>query len=150
MTCFFYTDPLAAAWMAKHFGMKFGVKHNGVVHWNCIGQINQPFEPLQRPEDILDPIAETVPLYVHPDSLHLLEPRGCDLIQYVICGGPVIHFGVFGGLENSGHGEKDLIKLLSSTQTDIGESTGFFALKSDCKIIQRNGIPFMWPESEDA
>lgn len=28
MSRFFYTDPLAAAWMAKHFGMDFTVAAN--------------------------------------------------------------------------------------------------------------------------
>lgn len=67
MTRYFYTDPLAAAWMAKHFGMEFTVTHNGP---GCLGK-----HPLGE-----TPILEhRPPFYIHPDSLPLLGPQVGDL-----------------------------------------------------------------------
>jgi len=142
MKRFFYTDSLAAAWMAKHFGMKFGIKHKGVVQWNCIGKLDEPFGPLQRPEDILDPISESVPLYIHPDSLHLLEPQVGDLFRFSNKG-PIYecvcdvdkHVARIGYIPNPPQWE------LSQTKQYIGDLR--------FRIIQRNGASFMWPESEE-
>lgn len=50
---YFYTDPLAADWMVKHFGMEF--EHRGIRDENSI-------------------------YIIHPDSLHLLEPQVGDLV----------------------------------------------------------------------
>jgi hypothetical protein len=125
---YFYTDPLAAAWMAKHFGMKFGIKHNGMIHWNCIGKINEPFEPLQRAEDILDPISEPLPLYIHPDSLHLLKPTVGDVVRTVA---PTFDAVMY-----------TLIKDDVGRYEDL-TSEDWFA------ILERSGIAFMWPESEE-
>lgn len=60
MTGYYYDDPLAAAWMAKHFGMKF---------WN--GEHEICVTPL------VDSEAEAK-RYIHQDSLHLLEPQEGD------------------------------------------------------------------------
>jgi hypothetical protein len=51
MTRHFYTDPLAVAWMAKHFGMEFDPTFDERVH----------------------PIAK--------ESLHLLEPKDGDYLE---------------------------------------------------------------------
>jgi hypothetical protein len=65
MTRLFYSDPLAAAWMAKHFGMKFQNQNNGA---EITGQ------------DIVEHAAtgNTCRINIHPDSLSLLEPRVGD------------------------------------------------------------------------
>jgi hypothetical protein len=60
-TRYFYTDPLAAAWMAKHFGMRFRNMNNGaeitiqhIIQHATTGNVCN--------------------ICIHPDSLHLLEP----------------------------------------------------------------------------
>jgi hypothetical protein len=72
----YYTDPLAAAWMAKHFGMRFQRQ----IDWG------EPFIDITLC-DILDSIYESDPYrsYIHPDSLHLLESDpATDLTLYGI------------------------------------------------------------------
>lgn len=70
MDRFYYDDPLAAAWMAKHFGMFF---EDDVVDWRapCAvwGQRILFDDKRKR--------------YIHSDSLPLLEPQTGDLV----CGG---------------------------------------------------------------
>jgi len=66
---YFYTDPLAAAWMAKHFGMRF-------LHYDTENEC-----------DILALFAagifrfQVIKLTLHPDSQPLLEPRVGDVAQ---------------------------------------------------------------------
>jgi len=74
MTRYFYADPLAAAWMQKHFGMKFEyVESYSDDSW---------MEPIDL--DRMMKIAgrygldsyQLEKLYIHPDSLPLLEVNG--------------------------------------------------------------------------
>lgn len=97
---YFYTDPLAAAWMAKHFGMEYDFSEHKFYGWTTEHQL-----PLEK-------------YYIHPDSLHLLKLQIGDLVQQ----DSEYSFFVIS--------EEDAKKL------EIYE------------IIQRNGIPFMWPETE--
>ncbi len=64
MTRYFYSDPLAAAWQAKHFGMRFMIDE----------------QPGYVIESIHFPPAYTGKWFAHPDSLHLLEPVEGDLL----------------------------------------------------------------------
>lgn len=67
MTKYFYDDPIAAAWMAKHFGMEFVIEPSGdVVTWKEFGVVS------------LKSWVER--FYIHPDSLHLLEPQNGDCV----------------------------------------------------------------------
>ena len=93
---YFYTDPLAAQWMDEKFQMRF-VDPSEPVWWH------------------VDPIPPKI--FVHPDSLHLLEMRHGDII-----------------LDQNGNPD-----------VQAGEMSS-----AGCKIIQRKGIAFMWPESEAA
>ncbi len=103
----YYTDPLAAAWMAKYFGMMF-IGYEKEIPKELI---------LQSVEDIY------FKLYIHLDSLLILKFRDSDIV---------------------------------SSPTKLGDgsiilATGYYGFsKNDpgLKIIQRNGIPFMWPEFE--
>jgi hypothetical protein len=63
---YFYTDPLAAAWMARHFGMRFQNQNNGI-------------EVMDR--DIIRHAAtgNVCRIHVHADSRHLLEPDDLDI-----------------------------------------------------------------------
>src|SRR4051794_7466770 len=57
---YFYTDPLAAAWMARHFGMRYQALPSHITSYDFI-------------EGSLD--GGDGPYIIHPDSLHLLEPQ---------------------------------------------------------------------------
>jgi len=127
---FFYTDPLAAAWMAKHFGMKLKCLHrendDGVESEQA--GTPYPFEHAMLSAEMWeDAITATCRrVYVHPDSLHLLEPQIDDVCMCRL------HLD-------------DLASEIAPFKIHVPNT------KHDVvAIIQRNGIPFHWPESEEA
>lgn len=103
MTKFFYTDPLAAAWMNIKFGLQFVEP--------------LPYEILQKPEQGKDQI-----YHIHPDSLHLLDTKEGDVLE-------------------------DLTTVRENKRVSYQDGDSRGLCDSD-KIIQRNGISFMWPEVE--
>jgi hypothetical protein len=124
---YFYTSPFAAGWMAAEHNMQFksyyfigteshvikeGVYDKVVVGW-MRGEGPRRF-------------------YIHPDSVHLLEPRVGDLVQCRWGTERMVKF-------RTAQGEK-------VAAIDWGED----GLRADGKIIQRDGKPFFWPESEEA
>jgi hypothetical protein len=132
MTRYFYTDSLAAAWMAKHFGMVFREK-----------------PPLD--DGWVDPLMNDRGRYIIcPDSMHLLEPRPGDKVSYS-----------FGVGQHAGEAWDEVKGIIASNDegypyTGNGEP---YVLVDDCdefplsrlkEIFQRDGKPFMWPESEVA
>lgn len=127
MTRWFYSDPLAAAWMAKRHGMRF--LHKATVN-EC---------------DILALFAagvfrfQSIPLDVHPDSLHLLEPRAGDLWQETTQAG-VVTAGVV--ISTSGG-----VITVRVPERRNGKSH-FCCAPAIGRIIQRDGKPFFWPERE--
>lgn len=106
MSSYFYSDPLAAAWMAKYF---------------CI-----VFEQVEYLDGcaFLIPNGQEMPkkIYIHPDSLHLLDPQEGDLWIYP-------HPDT----------ERGFWHITSKTSEPVPE--GFIC-------AQRNGISFMWPEHD--
>lgn len=62
---YYYKDPLAAAWMAKHHGIKFD---NG--------------DSLKSACEVAEMDENPIPFIIHPDSLHLLEPQKGDLCSF--------------------------------------------------------------------
>jgi hypothetical protein len=121
----FFTDPLAAAWMAKHHGFTLYVgdieaddidaysahnSHHVVDDWGYRRRPGCQLLPIDR-------------IYVHPSSMHLLEPDLGDVCDYD---------GEFPG---------------STIWQMHDHSEPAEVFKS---IIQRNGVPFHWPESEAA
>lgn len=121
---YFYTDPLAAAWMAKHFGVRFCDKDNGEIFI----LMDKDMRFCYRWKDHWGTDRSLIFLedkfYIHPDSAKLLEPQEGDLIEY---------------------------KDGQLTWVPANGNFPFFARKSfsgDLKVIQRNGIAFMWPEVE--
>lgn len=123
---YFYTDPLAAAWMAKHFGMRFQALY-------CNEDDNRDLDTV---DDILSS-GHSVDLSIHPDSLHLLEPKDGDI-------------GIW---SEKWSGHRDEGKFTYS-------AIGFYAsnqpyTSADYRppmhtIIQRSGVAFHWPEREAA
>lgn len=107
LTRYFYTDPLAAAWMARTYGVIFedyaGFRFKEEdTFWHL--------EPLRK-------------LFVHKDSIHLFEPKNGDI----------------GDIEGWGPVTFSRDRWISG---GIVISNGIY------KIIQRNGIAFMWPETD--
>ena len=132
MKRYFYTDPLAAAWMAKHYALKF--KN---WRWNDLFFQFTPVNGVSKD-------AATDRLYIHPDSLHLLEPQVNDYIEYYNCFMGTIWRVEYGlclvnetSLANGPEEESHYATLERVAPADVD------------KIIQRNGVPFMWPESEE-
>ena len=87
-----------------------------------MGFCDDPFDQSPKP-----------PYYIHPDSLHIFEPKAGDAIQSV---------------------RKELTGTIESINEDgtcnithrSGISDTTFARGK--QIIQRNNKPFFWPESE--
>jgi hypothetical protein len=119
---YFYTDPLAAAWMAKHFGMRF-------ISWDS-GKEYEEFMPIYNAGSPIEKIREDQRYVVHPDSLPLLEPMVGDLIYIT---------------------ESKIGTLTRQNGDHLKLFTGDWLIKPDhVSIIRRDGKPFFWPESEEA
>jgi hypothetical protein len=144
MKRYFYTDPLAAAWMAKHFGMKLYriITQDMVDEYGC-GKAGEQFDwtdssVMQDADTVGDLLFHLYDLdygciYVHPDSLHLLQPQLLDLLFYAE--------------------QRVCLPVYEEEQKDK-PSVDKCAAKHDieagiCVVMQRNGTPFMWPESEE-
>lgn len=141
MKRYFYTDPLAAAYMAKHFGMKLEARHTDEqmaeydilesdrwFDWwdSCI--VDGWEHEIETVSDAVAYIKDaSSKIYVHPDSLHLLEPKVGDLI-----------------LEP----EKDTGARIELSSAYHWNKSFDWEQRQPAKIIQRNGLPFMWPEQE--
>lgn len=106
---YFYKDPLAAAWMAKHFGMQF---------MDCAG-----FSVSANPAmaDMSERHGLSEAFYIHPDSVNLLEPQFRDIVR--------------------GHDDE-----VGTTIHLYGFHSSSWTLE---RIMERNDIAFMWPESEE-
>lgn len=127
---YYYTDPLAALWMHKHFGMKLVhyatqehvEEYGGALgeEWNWLDCLPMDTGPeIEMTRDVLGWLERCGgKIYIHPDSLHLLEPQNGDI-------------GNCGEAYDKGR-----------WHSGAGMSCG------EPEIISRNGIPFMWPEEE--
>jgi hypothetical protein len=142
---FYYADPLAAAWMAKYFGMKYEPESH--VH------------ALSRLTDALQQ-SYTCKIYIKQESLSLLEPKAGDLVLIwrSWCAGLYDHpdAAITGDIEG-----RSLFETIVCATDDCARSLkiadyqpheGWWVNQSDAiqKIVQRNDIAFMWPASEKA
>ncbi|MFO0906837.1 MAG: hypothetical protein U0835_00455 [Isosphaeraceae bacterium] len=121
---YFYTDPLAAAWMGKHFGMVFFTPEDDdyqeeVYGWESVAGAFD-FDGAER-------------VYVHPDSVLLLEPQDGDWLEIKDAD---YHLGSC--LTSVWHGHSKALGLPQDHQYRGKEF----------RIIQRDGKAFMWPESD--
>ncbi len=121
----FYTDPLAAAWMAKHCDMQLylGIYPDdfdsyGSRNWqHC--QDDWFYRQVR--------LGQVAPrFYIHPDSLPLLEPRPRDLIRFV-----------------NADADSLVYRLVKE-----GEDTSY-SCEDWFRIVDREKKSFMWPETED-
>ena len=130
---FFYKDPIAAAWMAKHFGMKF----EG-WYWN-----NEQFVFENDDVDL-----EDTTLYIHAESLGLLEPKAKDLVFY--------GYGVYPHSGEAWDEVRAILKPDNELYPTLGDDGDYMLLDGGDhrsierlnRIIQRDGKAFFWPELE--
>lgn len=148
MTRWFYTDPLATAWMAKHFGMK-------LLSEDMDGN---PIDAGARFIDCDDTLRELWQhdfsylgkLIVHPDSLHLLEPKPNDMVFY--------GYGVYPHSGEAWDEVKAIITPDDERYPTLGDGEAYMLLDGGNyrsvgrlnRIIQRHRKAFHWPESEAA
>lgn len=129
---FYYDDPLAAAYMAREFGVEFDgdiaedIKHADFVTKTLNHMHGSEFCTIQ-------PI-----MYIHPDSLAVFEPREGDLV--------VIGENSLWVVDNDDFWRKykdhDCIKY---NFTVVDRAMDFYYDKS-CKIIYRDNKPFFMPK----
>jgi len=129
---YYYNDALKAAWMAREFGVKF--------QWPSGDKL------YDYGSDWRNFTANF--LYIHPDSLHILEPQVGDLWRVIA--------------KNSGRADTDrnppdVIYHITDTHfwrvgkelsPKLGGEGKLRARYKFCKIIQRNGAAFFMPEVE--
>ena len=122
----YYKDPLAAAYMAR----EFGVKIQFATWWtddfdDIISEYNE---------------GEIFPskLYIHPDSYHIFEPHVGDVASYYFGKQRDIYHGVLIKKD-----DKVFATTFHGHQKEIGT---FWEVSREIeKIIQRNNKPFFIP-----
>jgi hypothetical protein len=116
----FYRDPLEVAWMAKHHGIAFHAE-------SCD-------EPMRAPPEELALWIDSL-IFIHPESLPLLDPQNGDVVEFA---------GEFDNVYDAARLQKYGKKYKARPRNMVAGEHHF------CKIIQRNGLAFHWPESEEA
>ena len=133
----YYTDPLAAMWMTKHFGVQ-------VTRTHChrgdgkFGESIQPVPIWILARDVERQVSGNVRYYVHPDSLCLLEPKQWDIGQR-LQGVPVVICTQDEYQEFRAHN-------IGGNYVPFGDPL----MDNYFRIIQRNGLAFHWPLWEEA
>lgn len=151
-----YTDPIAAIWMAKHFGMKFSVveftgkSSGGKGDYSVRKEYTLYPSPFcnkdglatcktDRGGELIGPTSLfrfRNEFFVHADSLPLLEPQAGDLITWEYPAGDFRErhsYEVITDGHNHNHFPADAKRLI--------EETG-------AQIVMRRGVLFHWPESK--
>lgn len=129
MTRWFYTDPLAAAWMARHFGMRFLDLASG-QHLRVFKEVQFFIQDEQNPRRYVR--LRPGRIYVHPVSLSLLEPRIDDVV------------------EMRRNGRLFAVRIVRGTGSFTCKTAiRHIRLLSDT-IIHRDGKAFHWPDREAA
>lgn len=138
MKRFYYTDPLAAAWMAKHYNMQFadmlGSRLAFVTTSRGCHFVSLEFDDNEEVQaELYDG-----KYYVHPDSLPLLGHKIGDTVHKDKSFFLIVDFE-YGkdGKHSIGGGQKTI--------------RGIYREKDPSKyiIIHRNNTPFINPESEE-
>lgn len=119
---YYYTDPLAAAWMHAHHGLDFDAEGRSGIH--VVWGIELPVRPGPK-------------YYIHPDSLHLLEPQVGDIVAIRVTAEFDEKNQTFIERTYCNEAEPDTLAIVQKTLSKGGY------------ILQRNGIAFMCPEAED-
>lgn len=129
MVRYFYDDRYAAAFMAKNYGMQIADYCRDDEDEALKNDADYPFYKIYLDETeytrslfISDSASPKKPerYYIHPDSLHLLEPMVGDLVMAAI---------------------KPFAFIANDEDIDL-------MLGKERIVIQRDGISFHWPKSE--
>lgn len=143
----FYTDPLAAAWMAKCFGVRLLVTQNSDTNLDLAPYREEKWFEIARSAGIG---LQANRYYIHPDSLHLLEPRCADKVSY--------SFGVGSHAGEAWDEVRGVVLSNDEGYPYVGNGEPYvlvdgcdaFPLTRLTNIFQRNGIAFHWPESDES
>lgn len=132
MTKYFYTDPIAAAFMVREYGVEVTANKEGggqtePITWDLLWAI----ETIRSEEDYER-------YYVHPDSHHIFEPQVGDFYQDEDPNGISIERIT----------KVDKIDKTYEATSDYGNDAHWYYGEELPKIIQRNGNPFFAPEVE--
>lgn len=142
---YFYTDHLAAAWMANKFGMQFQLQDGAhlwvsldyeIGFWGTLSNIK--IIDRKNPDFMaMAPLTGGERLIIKVDNLHLLNPQTGDVLSLLRA--------VQTGVNNNG------VKLLDFISGDPGEPYPHIMrmMQVGAQIIMRNGKAFIWPESEE-
>lgn len=142
---YYYDDPLAAAWMAKHFGMKFQVfptpeqiaEYESDQPWDW--EETYCFPDVEMIRDCLKAIENASNIIcVHPASLHLLKPQEHDLVMF---SWSALMYQTLAWVHEIRNGEC-IVACGPEGPDNIAVPI------SEITIIQRNGLAFMWPKEE--
>jgi hypothetical protein len=126
---YFYTDPLAAAWMAKHFGMEFLDEET-----NPDLPYKVTYDLMIEGGDLYRPLRQYI---IHTGSMHLLEARIGDVWQETTHAG-VVTAGVVLAVDRN-------VITVRVPERHNGKHH-FCCPTSLGLVIQRDGLPFFWPD----
>jgi len=141
---YYYDCPLKAAYMAKYFGMNFGnITQRGKF------SKSDPYRDVDI-ERCLDYVIDP-PFYIHPDSLHSLHPKAGDVLEFFR---RYISPDTIDENDTKPPKKEHFVWIGQSETFDEWKikrikAYGFDWMHESPKIIQRNGITFMWPEVEN-
>lgn len=127
---YYYDCPIKAAYMEQYHGIKLvwnSPMAGQSASWDCMtdGTTGYIVAHMDMAVHIVKKLSNGNKIYIHPDSLPLLEPQDRDKLGK---GGASLEVR-----EDFYPTIKDAKKLI--------KDFGFI-------IERRNGLPFMWPESE--
>ena len=140
----YYTDPLAAAYMAREFGVKFTTTQKQRVKRGVPARythIKKKVE-LSNPWSIACSSYKNKKLFIHPDSYYIFEAQLDDIEQATDC--------VINPEMCINKVVEDEVPHKMYPYSVIHQTPANLMLKEGVgQIIQRNNKPFFWPESEE-
>lgn len=142
---YFYTDPLAAAFMAREYGMLYTSSIWANVKVSPHDSMILAYDKERKIYPAIRADHAEFKLYIHSDSIEILKPMIRDLVtnthnQYNRDNRPCS--GLVSVIFNAGKSVYINTGERHNGKRDFCESV------DSLKIIQRNNIPFFWPESE--
>lgn len=138
MTRYFYTDPLAAAWMWQYHGIRY--ESSLSAEWQI--RVSGHGESSSRFEVTYDYGAKPECFYIHPDSLYLLQPQAGDIVK------AIRHEVDYEFAEEYVIGSYSPVGNVTVRVNPGGTLLHTYGEGYRIEIILRNGIPFMAPEKE--
>ncbi len=125
----YYTDPLAAAFMSREFGVELNKYVTTPASAKGIGYTSfkkAPYKSAVRDELY----SKTRKYYIHPDSYHIFEPQAGDV-------------GFDRGCTAACH-----VRIINERRWCFDSDPQGWPMCDGFKIIQRDNKPFFWPKEE--